>query len=141
MQHPLRRFSVSMAGSLVGQLDTLVEATGYRNRSRALSDMVRAQLVEHRAYHGNQEIVGTITIVYDHHKRGVQALLTEIQHRQQHLIVSTMHIHLDHHNCLEVLAVRGRARDVKKIADRLIATRGVKHGRLTVTTTGEQFTV
>jgi CopG family nickel-responsive transcriptional regulator len=141
MQHPLRRFSVSMAGSLVGQLDTLVEATGYRNRSRALSDMVRAQLVEHRAYHGNQEIVGTITIVYDHHKRGVQALLTEIQHRQQHLIVSTMHIHLDHQNCLEVLAVRGRARDVKKIADRLIATRGVKHGRLTVTTTGEQFTV
>jgi len=141
MQHPLRRFSVSMAGSLVGQLDTLVEATGYRNRSRALSDMVRAQLVEHRAYHGNQEIVGTITIVYDHHKRGVQAVLTEIQHRQQHLIVSTMHIHLDHHNCLEVLAVRGRARDVKKIADRLIATRGVKHGRLTVTTTGEQFTV
>jgi len=139
MQHPLRRFSVSMAGSLVGQLDTLVEATGYRNRSRALSDMVRAQLVEHRAYHGNQEIVGTITIVYDHHKRGVQALLTEIQHRQQHLIVSTMHIHLDHQNCLEVLAVRGRARDVKKIADRLIATRGVKHGRLTVTT-GEQFT-
>jgi CopG family nickel-responsive transcriptional regulator len=139
MRHPLRRFSVSMAGSLVGQLDTLVEATGYRNRSRALADMVRAQLVERRAQQGNQEIVGTITIVYDHHKRGVQAVLTEIQHRHQHLIVSTMHVHLDHHNCLEVLAVRGRAHEVKKVADRLIATRGVKHGRLTVTT-GKEFT-
>lgn len=140
MERALRRFSVSMAGGLVGQLDALARARGYRNRSRALADMVRAQLVEHRAERGNRTIAGTITLVYDHHKRGVQALLTEIQHHHQHLIISTLHAHLDHSNCLEVLAVRGRARDVKKIADRLVATRGVKHGRLTVTTTGKEFT-
>jgi CopG family nickel-responsive transcriptional regulator len=137
----LRRFSISMTEGLVRQLDAMAKAKGYPNRSRAVADIVRAQLVEHRAERGNHEIAGTITLVYDHHKRGVQALLTEIQHRHPHLIISTLHVHLDHDNCLEVLAVRGRARDVKGIADRLATTRGVKHGRLTVTTTGREFTV
>jgi CopG family nickel-responsive transcriptional regulator len=136
----LRRFSISMAESLVGQLDAMTRAKGYRNRSRALADMVRAQLVDHHAVRGTRKIAGTITLVYDHHKRGVQALLTELQHHHQPLIISTLHVHLDHRNCLEVLAVHGRARDVKRIADRLIATKGVKHGRLTVTTTGKEFT-
>jgi CopG family nickel-responsive transcriptional regulator len=141
MKPPLRRFSISMAEDLVGQLDALVKTKGYRNRSQAVADMVRGQLVDYRAERGNREIAGTITLVYDHHKRGVQALLTEIQHRHPRLIISTLHVHLDHDNCLEVLAVRGRARDVKRIADRLLATRGVKHGRLTVTTTGREFTI
>ncbi|MDR7543664.1 MAG: nickel-responsive transcriptional regulator NikR [Armatimonadota bacterium] len=140
-QSALRRFSISMAEDLVAQLDAMVRAKGYRNRSHAVADMVRGQLVDYRAERGNHPIAGTITLVYDHHKRGVQALLTEIQHHHPHLIISTLHVHLDHRNCLEVLAVRGRARDVRRIADRLVATRGVKHGRLTVTTTGKEFTV
>ncbi|MBN1868851.1 nickel-responsive transcriptional regulator NikR [Candidatus Sumerlaeota bacterium] len=133
------RFSLSMAGSLVRQLDAMVRAKGYANRSQAVADMVRAHLVEHRAQKGKGEIAGTITLVYDHHKRDLQAQLTDIQHDHEGLIVSVMHVHLDHHNCMEVLAVRGRAESVKKLADRLTAVKGVKHGKLTVTTTGKEF--
>ena len=135
----LCRFSISMAGDLVGQLDGMAKAKGYANRSQAVSDMVRAHLVEHHGQVGSHEIAGTVTLVYDHHKRNIQALLTDIQHDHGELIIAAMHVHLDHHNCMEVLAVRGRADAVKNVADRLIAAKGVKHGRLTVTTTGKEF--
>jgi CopG family transcriptional regulator, nickel-responsive regulator len=135
----LCRFSISMARELVGQLDAMAETKGYANRSQAVSDMVRAHLVEHHGLTGEHEIAGTITLVYDHHKRNIQAILTDIQHDHGDLIIATMHIHLDHHNCMEVLAVRGRADAVKKAADQLIAAKGVKHGKLTVTTTGKEF--
>lgn len=128
-----------MARDLVGQLDAMARAKGYGSRSQAVADMVRAQLVEHHGQRGNQEIAGTITLVYDHHKRNIQPLLTDIQHDHGKLIISTLHVHLDHHNCMEVLAVRGRADSVGRMADRLIAARGVKHGKLTVTTTGAEF--
>jgi CopG family nickel-responsive transcriptional regulator len=88
---------------------------------------------------GHGEIAGTITLVYDHHKQHVQATLTDIQHDHHEVIISTMHVHLDHHNCLEVLVVRGRASLIKKIADELIGAKGVKHGKLTVTTTGKEL--
>ena len=101
--------------------------------------MVSAHLVEHHGEEGDHEIAGTITLVYDHHKRNVQALLTDIQHDHQEVILSTLHVHLDHHNCMEVLAVRGKAVTVRLVADQLIAARGVKHGKLTVTTTGEDI--
>ena len=137
---PLRRFSLSMAGDLVRRLDALVREKGYANRSQAVADMVRAQIVEHLAQSGDREIAGTVTVVYDHHQRNVQALLTDVQHDHSNLIVATLHVHLDHRNCMEVLAVRGRARAVRKLADRLTTAKGVKHGRLTVTTTGREFT-
>ena len=117
----------------------MVKAKGYANRSQAVSDMVRAALVEHAGQRGRHEIAGTITLVYDHHKRDVQATLTDIQHDHEGLIISTLHVHLDHHNCMEVLAVRGKADAVRHIADRLIAVKGVIHGKLTVTTTGSEF--
>jgi CopG family transcriptional regulator, nickel-responsive regulator len=101
--------------------------------------MVRAQLVEHRQNLGDQEIAGTITLVYDHHKQHVQATLTVIQHDYHSAIISSLHVHLDHDNCLEVLAVRGKAPLIKKIADELIAAKGVKHGKLTVTSTGKDL--
>lgn len=135
----LCRFSISMPSDLVAQLDALIKERGDPNRSQAVADMVRAQLVEHRGLTGVQEIAGTITLVYDHHKRNIQPLLTKIQHDCGAIIISTMHIHLDHHNCMEILAVRGRAAAIRKVADRLIAAKGVKHGRLTVTTTGKGF--
>ncbi len=135
----LRRFSLSMPEGLVRMLDAMIHAKGYENRSQAVADMVRAQLVEHRTQEGNHEIAGTITLVYDHHKSHAQTLLTEVQHDHPDLIVATMHVHLDHDHCMEVLAVRGKGRAIHRLADRLIAAKGVKHGRLTITTTGKEF--
>lgn len=133
------RFSISMAGDLVAQLDAMAAEKGYANRSQAVATMVRDHLVEHHGQAGHYEIAGTITLVYDHHKRNIQGLLTDIQHDHQNVIIATLHVHLDHHNCMEVMAVRGRADRVKQVADTLIAAKGVKHGKLTVTTTGKEF--
>lgn len=133
------RLSISLPPSLLEQLDEMVAAKGYTNRSLAIADMIRAQLVEHRQKFGQDEIAGTITLVYDHHKQRVQETLTDLQHDHHDLIISTLHVHLDHHNCLEVLVVRGKAPRIKKIADELIAAKGVKHGKLTVTTTGKDL--
>ncbi|MFZ4395049.1 MAG: nickel-responsive transcriptional regulator NikR [Kiritimatiellia bacterium] len=132
----LSRFSLCMPASLARQLDDMVKSKGYANRSQAVADMVRANLVEHLGQMGHQEIAGTVTLVYDHHRRNIQNLLTDIQHDHGDLIISALHVHLDHHTCMEVLAVRGAAQDVRNLADRLITAKGVKHGRLTVTTTG-----
>lgn len=112
---------------------------GYDNRSLAIADMMRDHLVEHRQKFGAEEIAGTITLVYDHHKSHVQETLTDIQHDHHEVIISALHVHLDHHNCLEVLVVRGPAGQIKKISDALIAAKGVKHGKLTVTTTGKDL--
>jgi len=133
------RFTVSVPQTLAKQLDRMTHEKGYDNRSLAVADMIRDQLVEHHQNYGDRDIAGTITLVYDHHKQHVQATLTDIQHDHHEAVISTMHVHLDHHNCLEVLVVRGRASLIKKIADELIGARGVKHGKLTVTTTGKEL--
>jgi CopG family nickel-responsive transcriptional regulator len=139
MVKKLHRFSISMQGDLLAELDEMASAKGYANRSQAIADMVRAQLVEHRGHQGRHEIAGTITLVYDHHKRNIQSMLTTIQHDHSDQIIATLHAHLDHHNCLEILAVQGQASLVKKLADRLVSSKGVKHCKLTVTTTGAEF--
>jgi CopG family transcriptional regulator, nickel-responsive regulator len=133
------RFSLSMPARLAREFGTMARAHGYANRSQAVADLVRDRLVEHHAAQGDREIAGTITLVYDHHRRNIQALLTDIQHDHPTLIVATLHVHLDHHHCMEVLAVRGRADAVRRMADRLTAARGVQHGKLTVTTTGGEL--
>jgi CopG family transcriptional regulator, nickel-responsive regulator len=138
-REPVARFSVSLPSALVSKLDVMVGQKGFGNRSQAIGDMVRDALIEHSQKSGAAEIAGTITLVYDHHKANVQAALTDIQHDHHEIIVSTLHVHLDHHNCLEVLVVKGKASRVKAIADALIAARGVKHGKLTVTTTGKDL--
>lgn len=135
----VRRFSVSLPAQLARQLDQMVREQGYTNRSLAVADMIRDRLVEHRQKFGDREIAGTITLVYDHHTPHVQATLTDIQHDHHQVIVSTLHAHLDHDNCLEVLVVRGRAGVIKRIADELIAAKGVKHGKLTVTSAGRDL--
>ena len=117
----------------------MVGEKGYDNRSLAIADMIRGELVEHRQQLGEQEIAGTITLVYDHHKRHLQALLTDLQHDHTDIIISMLHVHLDHDHCLEVLVVRGSAKIVKSMADSLIAAKGVKHGRLTITSTGHDL--
>jgi len=133
------RFSVSLPPSLLRQLDQMSGEKGYDNRSLAIADMIRSHLVEHRQKSGNADIAGTITLVYDHHKPHLQATLTAIQHDHHNVILSTVHVHLDHHNCLEVLLVRGKAAVIRKIADELVTAKGVKHGKLTVTTTGRDL--
>jgi CopG family nickel-responsive transcriptional regulator len=136
---PVARFSISLPRGLLAQLDQMSKEKGYDNRSLAIADMIRAGLVEHRQNFGSEEIAGTITLVYDHHKHNLQSALTDIQHDHEDVIISTVHVHLDHHNCLEVILLRGQAGGIKKIADELIAAKGVKHGKLTVTTTGRDL--
>ena len=135
----LCRFSISMPAMIARQLDALVRTKSYANRSQAVAELVRSRLVEHHHELGDREIAGTITLVYDHHKPHLQAALTDIQHDHHDVIISTMHVHLDHHNCLEVLVVRGKGNVIRQIADELLAAKGVKHGRLTITTTGKDL--
>ena len=132
----LVRFGVSVESQLVKKFDALISRKGYSNRSEALRDLIRDRLVEQEWEEGEQETVGTITLVYNHHTRELEHELTEMQHRSHHQVVSTLHIHLDAHNCLEVMVVKGTSQEIKKFADKLIGTRGVKHGKLTMTTTG-----
>lgn len=129
------RLSLSLPNGLAAELDGLVAEKGAASRSALVADLVRAEVVEHRSRRGKQEIAGAITLVYDHHARNLQAKLTDLQHDSEGLIVSVMHVHLGHHDCLEVLVVRGAADKVRTLADRLAAVRGVKHGQLTITTT------
>ena len=133
------RFSVSLPATLARELDRMAREKGYHNRSLAIADMIRAQLVEHQQQKGNAEIAGSITLVYDHHRHHLQDLLTDLQHDHRGVILSSLHAHLDHDNCLEVLAVRGNAAEIKRLADELIAAKGVKHGKLVITTTGRDM--
>jgi CopG family nickel-responsive transcriptional regulator len=133
------RFGVSIEDVLLRRFDGLLAAKGYGSRSEAIRDLIRDLLVSEEWEAGTEETAGTITIVYSHDTRELTETLTDLQHRHHAAIVSTMHIHLDNHNCLEVLIVRGRGKEIKKIADRLIGTKGVIHGKLTLTTTGNNI--
>lgn len=132
----LSRIGVAIDTDLLRKFDHLIERRGYANRSEAFRDLIRDQLVEAARQHPDSEVVGTVTLVYDHHVRLLNEKLTDMQHDHYHQILSTLHVHLDHDNCLEVLVLKGKAKSVEKLADALISTKGVKHGRLTITTTG-----
>lgn len=133
------RFGVSMEKNLLESFDEMVSKKGYTNRSEALRDLLRDHLVEEEWKVEKKEMIGTITIVYNHHTRGISDTLIEQQHYFHNLIVSTMHLHMDENNCLEVLVVKGMVDKIKTVADKLIGTRGVKHGKLTITTTGKNL--
>ena len=133
------RFGVSIEDKLLESFDRLIDQKGYMNRSEAIRDLIRGALVELTWEGGEEETVGTVPLVYNHHVRDLSDKLTEQQHLHHHEIVSALHVHLDAHNCLEVLVVRGKAREVKRIADELIGVKGVKHGKLVMTTTGEEI--
>ncbi len=133
------RFGVSIDSKLLKQFDKYITEQNYANRSEAIRDLIRNNLVEKEWKVGTGEAVGTITIVYNHHKRELTDTLTSIQHKYHAAMVSTLHVHLDSHNCLEVLVVKGKAREIKIIADRLIGTKGVKHGKLTTATLGKNL--
>lgn len=138
-REPVSRCSISLPKKLLSELDQMTEKKGYDNRSLAMADMIRDHLAEHHGQSGAGEMAGTISIVYDHHKRRLQEDLTEIQHDHGRLIIASMHVHLDHDHCLEVLVTRGKARELQSLADALIAAKGVKHGRLTMVSTGKDL--
>jgi len=134
----LRRFSVSLEKDLLAKFDEYIAEQGYNNRSEAVRDLIRKGLVK-QEWESNSQVVGVVTLVYDHHRPQLQERVTEIQHDFYHIITSTTHVHMDHHNCLEVTIVKGRAAEVQKLAQGLIALRGVKDGTLTMSSTGGEL--
>ncbi|HMU54381.1 MAG TPA: nickel-responsive transcriptional regulator NikR [Nitrospira sp.] len=134
----LVRFGVSLDHNLLDDFDEVVRRRRYATRSEALRDLIRDQLVSQEwAGQADKESVATITFVYDHHVRDLSGKLTRIQHDFQGHIMAGMHVHLDHDNCLEVLVVKGTGTQIRAVADALVSVKGVKHGKLTMTTTGK----
>ena len=132
------RFGVSIPNRLLESFDDLIEEKGYSNRSEALRDLIRDFLVE-AEWESDEETIGTVTLVYDHHVKELSDELNSIQHDMGPAIISTVHVHLDHHMCMEVVLVKGKSSDIRKMADRLIGTKGVVHGKLTAATIGRSF--
>jgi CopG family nickel-responsive transcriptional regulator len=132
----LVRFSISLHADLSRAFDTYLAERDYPSRSEAVRDLIRDALVEQQWADGNVEVAGTATLVYNHHSRDLAGRLTSLQHDFHDVIISTTHVHLDHDNCLEVVLLRGPADRVRAVGHRLAAIRGVKHGKLTCTTTG-----
>ncbi|AFM25537.1 nickel-responsive transcriptional regulator NikR [Desulfomonile tiedjei] len=135
----LVRFGVSIPDDLLERFDELISNKGYTNRSEAIRDLIRDRLVDHEWSQSTHDVVGTVTVVYNHEQSDLAQKLTEIQHTKHDLIVSAVHVHLDQHNCLEVLIMRGGSEEVRKAGEQLISTRGVKHGKITMTTTGKEL--
>ena len=135
----LSRIGVAIDSDLLKKFDRLITQRGYTNRSEAFRDLIRDELVERTWESPESQVVGTITLVYNHHVRLLNVKLTDIQHDFHRSILSTLHVHLDHDNCLEVLVVKGKSAEVRKVADVLISTKGVKHGRLSLSTSGAEL--
>ena len=130
------RFGVSLDSELLERFDALCDQRGYETRSEAIRDLLRSTLVEQEWEDSGKDIAATLTLVYDHHKSDLAQKVTTAQHDAHHLIITTLHVHLDHHNCLEVLVLKGPGADVRALAERLITTRGVMFGKLSLATTG-----
>ena len=132
------RFGVSLDGKLLSQFDSLIRGKNYTNRSEAVRDLIRQELI-HKEWEGGGDVAGAITLIYDHHRKDVLGKVIDVQHDDQDLIISTQHIHLDHNNCLEIIAVQGRARDVIKLAATLKSIKGVRHSSLNMASTGKEI--
>ena len=131
----LVRFGVSLQKALLDKFDRLIRAENSPNRSEALRDLIREKLVRKEWIEG-KKVAGAIVLVYDHHRRDLLNSLVDVQHDFHHLIIANQHIHLDHNNCLEIIVTEGNPREVQELANRLKSTKGVKHGQLSMTTTG-----
>jgi CopG family nickel-responsive transcriptional regulator len=131
------RFGVSLDGDLLGKFDRLIRDRHYTNRSEAIRDLIRQEFVK-REWEENREVAGAVTFIFDHHQRALVGRIVDIQHDFLRCIVSTQHIHMDHDHCLEIVAVRGKAKEVLKLADRLKSLKGVQHAALSMTGIGVQ---
>jgi CopG family nickel-responsive transcriptional regulator len=139
MESELQRIGISIEEKLLSQFDRLIEKKGYTNRSEAVRDLIRENLVEEEWQQGEGDSVGTITLVYNHHLREMADKMTDLQHQYHEKIVSVLHVHLDAHNCLEVMVVKGEKSQIQAIAGRMSSLKGVKHCKLVATTTGENL--
>jgi len=131
----LVRTGLSLEQDLLEKFDQSIQRKGYQNRSEAIRDLIREHLVAEQADE-NKVIVGTLTMVYDHHRPKLTEKLIDAQHHATPQVLAATHVHLDHHHCLEVIIMKGRAGEVQKLADRLLSLRGVEHGRLVITSSG-----
>lgn len=131
----LYRFGVSLEKDLIKAFDNHIKLDNYKNRSEAIRDLIREELVRKQWKCGN-EVAGAITVIYDHHKPDLAGKIMDIQHDYYKTIISTQHIHLDHHNCLEIIAVKGKANSVNGLSNKLKSTKGVFHVKLNMSTTG-----
>jgi len=130
------RFGVSLENELLDNFDNLIKARKYSNRSEAIRDLIRQELLK-KDLTEDREVAGAITFIYDHHQRNLLNKIIDVQHDYQDIIQSSQHIHLDHHNCLEIVAVKGNSKKVSKLSDTLKALKGVKHGSLSMSSTGK----
>ncbi len=128
----LQRFGISMPTQLLNEFDTFIRKQGYTNRSQAVRDLIRREIVDQTWEQSTGQVTGILTLVYDHHSN-LPGAITGVQHTHHELIVCTVHVHLDEHRCMEVIVLRGTACNVKEIADNLISLKGVEYGRLTAT--------
>jgi CopG family nickel-responsive transcriptional regulator len=130
------RFGISLEKALLANFDNLIKRRKYTNRSEAIRDLIRQELLK-KELEEDREVAGAITFIYDHHQRDLLNKIIDVQHDNQDIIQSSQHIHLDHHNCLEIVAVKGKSGKVSKLADTLKALKGVKHGSLSMSSTGK----
>ena len=135
----LTRIGVAIDEDLLEKFDELIGRRGYTNRSEAFRDLIRNELVEEAWKAPEAEVAGSLTLVYDHHVRQLSEKLLDMQHDHHQTILSTMHVHMDHDNCLEVLVLKGKADAVHRLANALLSTKGVKHGKLTITSPGKDI--
>jgi CopG family nickel-responsive transcriptional regulator len=133
----LSRTGISIESELLAQFDRLIADRGYENRSEALRDLIRESLVS-KAADNNEVVVGTLTMVYDHHRPNLTQKLTEAQHHSHGKVLAATHVHLDDDYCLEVIIMKGRNKEIRNLADRMLSLRGVKNGKLVLTTTGQK---
>ena len=134
----LKRFSISLEEKLLDIFDEHIKTRSYSNRSEAIRDLIRKTFIKEE-WQADKQVMGVISLVYDHHQHKLQEKVTLVQHDYHHHIVSTTHVHMDHDNCLEVIVVRGKAKEVQELADRLIALRGVRDGNLAMSSTGKSL--
>lgn len=132
----VERFSTSLEQGLLKEFDAFILRHGYANRSEAIRDLIRIRLTEEAGQDDRETVIGSISLVYDHHQHRLQDRLTHLQHDYQHLVISTTHVHMDHDHCLEVIIVKGLGGDVRAMADKIIAIRGVRNGTLHVASAG-----
>ena len=135
----LVRFGLSMESRLLSRLDGMIKKRGYTNRSEFIRDLIRERLVE-EVWDAGRKVVGTGTIVYNHHVRLLSERLVDLQHRHHRLILATTHVHIDEEMCVEMILVKGRAGDIRKIADLLRREKGVLHASLSMSSTGRELT-
>lgn len=133
------RFGISLPKKLLTKFDSLIKKKKYTNRSEAIRDLIRNTLIEEEWGKKNEITLGVIVLVYDHHQRQLVDKIIEIQHNSHAEIKSTMHIHIDHDNCMEIIVVKGKGEEIKNISDKLVSLKGVKYGKLNLATSGEKI--